>query len=609
MTVATDVRPVVDSGSDGRRALRVAAWTVLVVVAYLACGVGAYWPVLPGISHHLFSVDGDFTLTVWFLGWVPHALLHGQNPFFSNAMFVPTGVNLAQNTEGPFLGLLAAPVTLLVGPIVSANLLMVVAMPVSAASAFGVLRAWRVVLPAAAFGGLLYGFSPYMVGQGVGHPVLLFLPFPPLIAWMVVRIAQGRGSPVRSGVGLGLLLVAQYLTSQEVLATVVAFVVLALVCVAVRRPAGAGALARRLAVPGAVALVVAVAVLAYPVWMLLDGPQHATGTTLPADVRSGFHTDLASLAVPGPLQRLAAGTRGLGARLLVGNNPTEAGGYVGIPLLVVTAVLGWRSRRSPRMQLVLVLLAAALAGSLGSRLTVDGHHTALALPFALVDHVPLLDNMLAGRLSFEVDAFLASAVAFGFDDVATGARGRHAHGRHRERASAGAVALCTAGALVVVVSLLPAWPYAKTPARVLPPAVQDAVPAGDPVAVTYPYDTDYLTQPLLWQADAGFTFRLLGGYALHPGPGGGGTTLPARMSPPGLQEFLAGQEGIDLYGPPLPVAAPLVAATRAAFARYGIRLAIVDETVPGSAGVAALLDRAVGPPRTRADGFALWTGG
>ena len=130
-----------DARSDS---VRREVWpSVAAICAYILLGVTAYWPVLPDISGKLFSNASDFTQSVWFLGWVPHALVHGLNPFFSNAMFVPTGVNLAQNTESPFLGLVAAPFTLTLGPVVSANLLMVLAMPASATAAFVVLRKWR----------------------------------------------------------------------------------------------------------------------------------------------------------------------------------------------------------------------------------------------------------------------------------------------------------------------------------------------------------------------------------------------------------------------------------------------------------------------------------
>src|ERR1039457_7069884 len=55
--------------------------SAVVIVVYLLIGVVAFWPVYPVISQHLFGFGGDFTQTVWYLDWVPHALAHGLNPF------------------------------------------------------------------------------------------------------------------------------------------------------------------------------------------------------------------------------------------------------------------------------------------------------------------------------------------------------------------------------------------------------------------------------------------------------------------------------------------------------------------------------------------------
>jgi hypothetical protein len=61
------------------------------VAAYLTLGFVAYWPLLPSISNRLFGQGADYVLSAWFIGWVPHAIGHELNPFFTNAMFVPTG--------------------------------------------------------------------------------------------------------------------------------------------------------------------------------------------------------------------------------------------------------------------------------------------------------------------------------------------------------------------------------------------------------------------------------------------------------------------------------------------------------------------------------------
>jgi hypothetical protein len=575
----------------------------MVLAAYLAIGLVAFWPVDPGVTRNLFGISGDYTVSVWFLGWLPHALAHGINPFFSNAMFVPTGVNLAQNTESPLLGLMAAPFTLAFGPAVSTNLLMVVSMPLSAFAAFVVLRKWQVWVPAAALGGLIYGFSPYMIGQAQAHVFLIFVPLPPLIAYTLVCIVQGRGSPTRRGFQLGFLLVAQFFVSPEVLATTGILIVVGLICMAVRLPSDVAAMARRAAVPLGVAFAVVGVILAYPVWMMLAGPQHFTGTNRP--LRNGFHNDLLSFVVPGPRQRVSLGMRALGTRL-AGGDSVEAGGYIGVPLLVVAGYLAWRSRRLRRMQLTVVLFLAAAVLTLGPYLAVNGRVTHIPLPFLVLDHLPLLDNVLPVRISLAVAACLAALIAFGLDDV----RRAGPSLRSPDRRTAAILAGVTLVALVA--TQLPQWPDAAPKAVTLPAGISGGIPTGNPVAITYPFTTNYTSvQPLLWQAEVGFTFRLLGGYSYHPGTHGQADILPSRMKPVALERFLVGQQSTGyggLYGSPLPVSPTLVATTRKVLLRYDIRVVIVNRSVAGSGPVMELFKDALGAPRRVAGDFSLWTG-
>ncbi len=290
-------------------------FSAAVMGAYLCLGLIAYWTSLPGIGHRVFSGVGvgDYSLSIWFLGWAPHALIHGLNPFFSNAMFAPAGVNLAQNTEGPLLGWVLAPIGLTWGPIVAANVLMVLAMPISAGAAFVVFRKWRIWSPAAALGGLLYGFSPYMVGQALAHPVLLFVPLPPLIVSTLVEILLRRGADRKLGMQLGLLLAAQYFISPEVFASLALIVGIGLALVVVRNPGRALQVVQVVIRPIGIAFAVCVVLLAYPVWMLLAGPQHVSGATYP--LVNAYHNDLLSFVIPGPLQRVSLGTQAFRAAI------------------------------------------------------------------------------------------------------------------------------------------------------------------------------------------------------------------------------------------------------------------------------------------------------
>ena len=486
--------------------------TLCVLGGYAVLGIISFWPVATGITSRLNGPpDSDSILFLWFIGWVPHALAHGLNPLFSNALLVPHGVNLAENTSSAFLGLLATPLTLLFGPTVATNVIMMAAMPLSAASAFYVLRVWKVWLPAAALGGLLYGFSPFMVSESIAHPEFTFVPIPPLIALTIVRILQRKGSPVRLGTTLGILLAAQFLISEEIFAIVVIVCVVAVVLVGVRHPGGAADMVRTSWRPVAVALVVVGAVLAYPLWLMFAGPQHFAGTTFPLD--NPFHNDVLSMFAPSPMQRFSLGLRSLGNRLLIGPT-TETVGYIGIPLVLVTVAIVWRSRRSPRMQLAAALLALSALLSFGTQLGIDGHRTGVPGPFLLIAHLPLLANILPSRFSLVTDAMVAAIVAFGLDDLrlARESATRNAHATHRSgfwfRTS---VVLTVVVAAIIVITQFPVWPYTTQSAQGLPRSVRGHLPAGNPVAITYPFDATYFTQPELWQADDGYAFKLLEG--------------------------------------------------------------------------------------------------
>jgi len=149
---------------------------------YAALAVVAYLPTLPLTdSHAQKCLCGDTAQQVWFLAWVPFSLAHGHSLFYSNWVLYPSGVNLMDNTAMTLLGVIAAPVTVLFGPVAAYNLVLRAGFTLSALAMFVVVRRLVRWWPAALVAGLLYGFSPFMVGQGLSHEFLVFAPIPPLV--------------------------------------------------------------------------------------------------------------------------------------------------------------------------------------------------------------------------------------------------------------------------------------------------------------------------------------------------------------------------------------------------------------------------------------------
>jgi hypothetical protein len=553
---------------------------------------------------------------LWEMSWEHYALLHGLNPFFSHAIFVPGGVNLGANTAAPLLGIVTTPLALFLGPVTILNLVAVAAMPLSAASAFFVLRKWKVWLPAAAIGGLVYGFGPNMVGQNLDiHIFLTFIPLPPLIAATVVSIIQRRAFSWRLGLLLGVLFSAQYLISPEVAADVVILGVAAIAFVAIRRPALVGERAVPVVSSALIAGLVGVVLLAYPVWMLLAGPQHVPTPPHPPG-NPYFENDLLNFVVPGPTQAVSFGMRSLGVqvvdRIITGENS-----YIGIPVLLVVGYLVYRSRRVPRVQLTSALLLISAVLTLGPHLVVDGHSTGFPLPFLILDHVPFFNSLVPPRMAFGVDSCLAALIAFSLEEIRRGERTSLHHGTMlRSRTpSLRSGYLAMAILVVLAITLLPEWPYATMRAVTLPTQIRQAIPAGNPVALTYPYASTYDVPPMVWQVNDDFDFQLLGGYGFNPWPhsadpsgyiGVDRPLEPVPMNPEGLQRFLANQMGLTLYGAEPPLNSSLVRVTKATLSRYNVKVVIVDRSATGSGPVTMLFQMALGRPTATAGSFVLW---
>src|SRR2546429_9095198 len=114
----------------------------------------------------------DPPLMAWFLGWSAFAITHHLDPILSRVANVPDGMNLMWNTAYPLPAALLAPIALTLGSAFAYNLMCTLAVALSAWTAFLVIGRYVRHRPAAAGGGLLYGFSPAVVAQSPGHPFL-----------------------------------------------------------------------------------------------------------------------------------------------------------------------------------------------------------------------------------------------------------------------------------------------------------------------------------------------------------------------------------------------------------------------------------------------------
>jgi hypothetical protein len=577
------------------------AWPSMAAVSvYCLLGVLAYWPTSP-VSSSLIPGCGchDPAQEAWFLAWPAFAIPHLHSLFFTNWIGYPGGVNLASNTSMPLLGVLGSPVTALFGPVATYNLLLRVSFAASASAGYFVVRRWAPWPPAAFAGGLVYGFSPFMVGEGLGHVFLTFAPFPPLIFLCCERLAGGARNRVGVGIMLGLVCALQFFVSPEVLVTTELVAVIAVALVAVGRSGSlskAGAAVRRTAPALLAGAGVLLVLTGYAVWEFLRGPQHIVGPSHSVAGLAPYHADLLSAIVPTQSERIAPwGLWAVGNRL-TGFNVTETGAYIGIPLLLLLVVICVKCWDDLRVRLMAAMAVVCYVLSLGARLELDGLNTRIPLPFAVLEHVPVVQGASAGRFSLYTAFFVAVLLALGLQ------RARQAGGRQQWLAL-GVGAAC-------LVPLLPTFPYQEVPTRVptyFSTQAVDRVPAGSVVlAYPYPYTPD--DQAMLWSATAGMRFRIIGGQAAIPGLRGRTTSAPKLLAPPVVEAlFLDGMYGAPRVERSIPPPVPATLRNiREFLTRYDVGTIILEPVGLNPEMVVTYITAALGTPPTGEAGVEVW---
>ncbi len=580
----------------------------LAIGTYVVIAVLAYWPVMPfdasKLPHLLGAGAGDPAQMSWFLAWTPFALGHGLNPFFTNYIDYPLGVNLASNTSVPLLGLLAAPVTLALGPIASFNLLMRIALASSATSMFLVSRRWVRWWPAAFAAGLLYGFGSYMTFEASVHLDLAFMAIPPLLLWCLDElVVTRRRSAIKVGVLLGVSSAAQLLIDPEILAycAIMAALGLALLAITHRREVVARV---RLATPGLLAALACFAAIAgYPIAYFLTGPRRIPHGIQPAGVIAAFHVDVLRPVLRASPQLL------------------NSSGYLGVPLLIGLVALAVWWRKLALVRFAAACACAAFVLSLGPRLTVDGHSFAIWLPEALFEHVPILVDLEPVRITGIEMLFLALVLAAGLDHTrnwilehsrnAGTISGHSGEPRVRRLASRirsdpGLSTLVLIVLLVVAfVPLLDRLPVVKERSVAVPQltaSLARSVPDGG-VVLAFPYPRAHDDEPMEWQATDEMSFRLVGGYALVPGRAGrGGYYVAQGPDLSRLSSLLVASRGAS--GVPLESACHSL---EAVVREYKVD-ALVLRTSAGAirTGAIALLTGLLGPPSVGFEAGVAW---
>jgi hypothetical protein len=457
-------------------------------------------------------------MDMWFLGWPAHALAQGGNLLQSGVINPPTGVNLLWGPAITPWGILLAPIVNWWGPVAAYDVAVTLALALDGFTVFLLARRCaRVSVVPAFVAGAIFVFSPFITGHLLGQLHLVGCFMIPLLLLLVEElVVRQRYRASRVGVLIGAACGLEFaLSSELMLTTVIAAGVTVAVFAATHRRAVRSSIGHALRGLG-VAAAVALGLCAYPLWFQLFGP-HAIPLSTVIGAPGARATDFANLVIP-TRENLLSPTFLTGLTPSAVRDPQEWTGYLGVPIIALCSVAVWLERRDPIMRVIAIATACMLVLSLGAYLHVSGQVTPIPLPWALASRIPILSNVLTERMSVFVDLGAALIIAVFIE--------RHVmHGHSRLRAG-----------LVVVVaglSLLPVVPLGSTVATTPALFTSDAGRAllSGRTVLMLPYPATELTDsPMLWQAEAQYSFSMVGGYIYIIDPNGaasvGGTGTP-----------------------------------------------------------------------------------
>ncbi|MCD9875174.1 dolichyl-phosphate beta-glucosyltransferase [Streptomyces guryensis] len=473
----------------------------------------------------------------WFFDVTAHNLAHLHNPLFSDLQGFPDGVNLMANTVMLGLTVPFAPLTLLAGPAVSLSVVMTLGLAATAAAWYRLIVKRVVRRRSAAFvGAALAAFAPPMVSHANAHPNFVVLFMIPLIidralrlcsagcagmgrrssagpSWLVaprggaadryspapLRGALSRGSVVRDGAVLGVMVAYQvFLGEEPLLLTAIGLVLFAGAYGVVRRDVARRAwrpLLRGLAITAAVCL----PLVAYPLVWQFAGPQ--SYAHMPHSATSG-NSPLALLSfaerslVAGNAQRANA----------LSPNPTEQNAFYGWPLVLLAFAIVVRLWEQALVKALAVTAVGAALLSLGPEFRIPMTDKVYPGPWALLAKLPLFESVIEGRVAMICAPALGMLLAVALDRLAAT--------RNTGTQYLGLLGVCLA-LLPLVPAPLKTVERPATPAFFTDGAWQPYVRRGESL-VTVPLPDAGDAEALHWQQQAGLGFRLPGGYFNGP---------------------------------------------------------------------------------------------
>jgi len=194
---------------------------LLIFSLYLAISLIYFGRGLPGhFGDYYVGRETDPGVHMWFFSWWRFSLSHGLNPFLTDWVWAPLGINLAWTTCVPLPSLISIPLQVTVGEPATYNIIAMLMLPLAAFSAFLLCRRVTGAFWPSVLGGYIFGFSSYMLGEVLAHLDLVAVFPVPFIVLLTLKKLDAEISARRYAILTAALLTVQFLCFPELFATI-----------------------------------------------------------------------------------------------------------------------------------------------------------------------------------------------------------------------------------------------------------------------------------------------------------------------------------------------------------------------------------------------------
>jgi hypothetical protein len=356
-------------------------------------------------------MNADPTLFIWFIEWWPFAIIHHLNPFVTAYMWAPEGVkNLLWLNAIPGLSIIFSPLTVLIGPVFTYNIIALLNPALSAFFAYILIKYITKNTPASAISAYIYGFSSYIMGNSDMN--VFFICLIPLIVYLFLLKYDYKINTAFYIIISASILALEFLISPEIYLIIlfIAIISMLIYILFIIKNKKNEYLSKFIinSFYFILSYVFSIAFISPFLFIMLESVSKSP--KYPMNPIS-WSTYIINLILPGPVIFF-------GGKLfyeIFHFRIRETASYLGIPIFIMLIWFAYEQWKKKSKfftgKYLLTLLSVILIFSLGPFLHLNGNNTNIPLPWYIFYKMPLIGKVIPIR--FMLFAFLILSIIIG----------------------------------------------------------------------------------------------------------------------------------------------------------------------------------------------------